>query len=142
MSDVYYSLPLNPGEIIRKREQLKISLKESISAWIHILLVTHYGEFKGDESFGCEIWEHDFENITNAQKFKEDLQKTILQSITIHEPRLANIRSVIQIEQVEVLFQNRRIKIRVGIKVSGTIKKTNEPFSHFESFFIGPLSYF
>ena len=142
MSNIYYSLPLNLGDIISKKEQPRISLKESIEAWIHLLLVTHFGEFKNDESFGCQIWEHDFENITNSQKFKEDLQKAILQSIKTHEPRLADIRLDLQIEQVEVLLQNRRIKIRIGIRIAGIIRKTNESFVHVESFFIGPLSYF
>ena len=142
MSNIYYSLPLNLGDIINKKEQPRISLKESIEAWIHLLLVTHFGEFKNDESFGCQIWEHDFENITNPQKFKEDLQKAVLQSIKTHESRLADIRLDLQIEQVEVLLQNRRIKIRIGIRIEGIIRKTNESFVHVESFFIGPLSYF
>jgi phage baseplate assembly protein W len=142
MTNAYYSLPLKLGDIIHKKEQPKISLKDSIAAWIHLLLVTHFGEFKDDESFGCQIWEHDFENISNSQKFKEELQKSILQSITAYETRLTDIRLEIQIEQVEVLLQNRRIKIRIGIKIIGTIRKTNESFVHIESFFIGPLSYF
>ena len=142
MTDAYYSVPLNLGDMIRKKEQAGISLKESIAAWIHLLLVTRFGEYKDDESFGCQIWEHDFENITNSQKFKEEVQKSILHSVATHEPRLANIRLDIQIDQVEVLLQNRRIKIRIGIKITGTIRKTNESFVHVESFFIGPLSYF
>jgi phage baseplate assembly protein W len=142
MTNAFYSLPLNLGDITRKKELPRVSLKESISAWIHMLLVTHYGEFKDDESFGCQIWEHDFENISNSQKFKEEVQKSILQSISIHEPRLTNIRLEIQIEQVEVFVKNRRIKIRIGIRITATIKKTNESFMHIESFFIGPLSYF
>jgi phage baseplate assembly protein W len=142
MTNPYYASPLNLGSIIHKKELPRLSLRESISAWIHLLLVTHFGEFKDDESFGCQIWEHDFENITNSQKFKDDLQKAILQSLKIHEPRLTNTRLDIQIEQVEVLLQNRRVKIRIGIKIFGTIIKTNESFTHVESFFIGPLSYF
>lgn len=142
MSEIYYALPLNLGNIINKIEQPRISLNESISAWIHLLLVTHYDECKHDETFGCEIWEHDFENIGNSQKFKEEIQRAVLKTITVHEPRLSDIRLELQIEQVEVMMQNRRIKIRIGIKVKGTIKKTNEPFVHVESFFVGPLSYY
>lgn len=142
MANAYYTIPLSLGDIIRKKEQPRISLKESIDAWIHLLLVTRFGEFKDDESFGCQIWEHDFETITNSQKFKDDLQKAILQSITIHEPRLTDIRIELQIEQIELMLQSRRIKIRIAIKIRGTIRKTNELFLHMESFFIGPLSYF
>jgi predicted component of type VI protein secretion system len=141
MNDAYYSLPINLGDIINKKEQPRLSLKESISAWIHLLLVTRFGEFKDDQSFGCQIWEHDFENITNSQKFKEELQKSIQQSLIRHEPRLTDIKLEVQIEQTEIVEQNRRIKIKIGIKVRATLKKTNEAFIHLESFYIGPLSY-
>ena len=142
MTDAYYALPVNLSAIIQKKELPRVSLRDSISAWIHLLLVTRFGEFKNDESFGCQIWEHDFENISNSQKFKEELQKAIHQSITTHEPRLTDLRLDLQIEQVEVLFQNKRVKIRIGLKITGTIRKTNESFTHIESFFIGPLSYY
>jgi phage baseplate assembly protein W len=142
MSEFYYDIPLNLGEVIHKKELPRISLKESISKWIHILVVTRYGECKHDDTFGCQIWEHDFENITNSQKFKEELSKAILNSIAIHEPRLTDIRVDIQIEQVELALQNRRVKIRIGIRIRGNIRKTNESFTHHENFFIGPLSYF
>jgi len=142
MTNAYYALPLNLGDIIRKKEQPGISLKESISAWIHLLLVTHYGEYKHDELFGCEIWEHDFENISSPHKFKDDVQKAVLQTLSLQEPRLSDIRLDLQIEQVEIILQNRRVKIRIGIRITGTVRKTNEPFVHLESFFIGPLSYF
>jgi predicted component of type VI protein secretion system len=141
MNDAYYSMPINLGDIINKKEQPRLSLKESISAWIHLLLVTRFGEFKDDQSFGCQIWEHDFENITNSQKFKEELQKSIQQSLIRHEPRLTDIKLEVQIEQTEIVEQNRRIKIKIGIKVRATLKKTNEAFIHLESFYIGPLSY-
>lgn len=142
MSELFYDLPLNLGEVLRKKELPKISLRESISKWIHILVVTQFGECRHDDTFGCQIWEHDFENITNNQKFKEEINRAILASITAHEPRLTDIRLDIQIEQVELILQSRRIKIRVGMKIRGTIKKTNEAFNHFENFFIGPLSYY
>lgn len=142
MGEVYYALPLNLGGIISKKEQPHISLRESIAEWIHLLVVTHYGECKHDETFGCEIWEHDFENISNSQKFKDEVQRAILKTLTLHEPRLSDVRLDLQIEQTEVLVHNRRIKIRIGIRVRGIIRKTNEQFLHQESFFIGPLSYF
>jgi hypothetical protein len=142
MPEGYYNMPLSLGDVMRKKELGRVSLRESISAWLHLLLVSHFGEYKEDETFGCQIWEHDFENITNSQKFREDLQKAILKSVSHHEPRLADVRMDLQIEQAEVLVGNRRIKIRIGMKIFGRIRKTNEPFMHSESFFIGPLSYF
>jgi predicted component of type VI protein secretion system len=142
MSEQYYPPPLNLGEVMRQREMPRINLRESISRWLHILFVTRYGECKHDETFGCQIWEHDFENISNIQKFKEELTRSIIASVISHEPRLADVKAEIQVEQVEYVVKNRRIKIRIGIRVRGTIRKTNEPFVHLENFFVGPLSYF
>ena len=142
MSEHYYQPPLILGEVMRQKEMPRINLRESISRWLHILFVTRFGECKHDENFGCQIWEHDFENISNMQKFKEELTRSITASVIAHEPRLADVKAEIQIEQVEYVLKNRRIKIRIGIRVRGTIRKTNEPFVHLENFFVGPLSYF
>ncbi|MFO7617573.1 MAG: GPW/gp25 family protein [Bacteroidales bacterium] len=142
MSEPYYQPPLNLGEVMRQQEMPRINLRESISRWLHILFVTRYGECKHDEAFGCQIWEHDFENITNMQKFKEELTRSIVASVAANEPRLTDVKAETQIEQVEYVLKNRRIKIRIGIRVRGTIRKTNETFVHLENFFVGPLSYF
>jgi phage baseplate assembly protein W len=138
----YYGTPLRLGDIIRKKEQTGLTLKESISSWIHLILVTHYGEFKNDENFGCQVWEYDFETITNSQKFKELVQEDIRLSVIRYEPRLTDVRADVQIEQVEVVLKNRRVKVRIGIRVKGIIRMTNEPFVHEEGFFMGPLSYY
>lgn len=138
----YYYFPLRPGDLMQKKEHPKCSLNESISRVIHLIAVTHFGEFKADESFGCEIWEFDFENVTNSQLFKEEIKKSLKQTIEKHEPRLSQVRIDIQMQQVEVRIVNRRTKSRIILKVDGVITKTNEPFSYSENFFIGPLSYY
>ena len=65
-----------------------------------------------------------------------------MQTIAGHEPRISQLRIDIQVQQVEVMVKNRRTKSRITLKVDGVLKKTNEPFSYSENFFIGPLSYY
>jgi phage baseplate assembly protein W len=110
---------------------------------IHLIVTTAYGEMRHNQSFGCDIWTFDFENIYNLPSFKEELKKSLRNSILTNEKRLVNVFVDLQIEQVEVptKVNNRRIKIRVLISVKGIIEKTNEPFSHQDKFYIGPLSY-
>jgi hypothetical protein len=48
----------------------------------------------------------------------------------------------VQIEQIENKIFQRRIKSRIKLRVEGTLTLTNEPFSHTDQFFIGPLSYY
>lgn len=142
MISEYYYFPLKPVELIQKKEHLRISLKDSVSRMIHLITITHFGEYKPDESLGCEIWDFDFENITNYQLFKEQIKKSLLQTLEKYEPRLSQIRIDIQIQQVEIRVKNRRTKSQITLKVDGVLTKTNEPYSYNENFFIGPLSYY
>ena len=68
----------------------------------------------------------------------ESLQKVILQ----HEKRISNVKVSIEFDQVMTTVIKRRIKQRIKFVVEGILRKTNEPFSHSEVFFIGPLSYY
>jgi phage baseplate assembly protein W len=138
----YYYFPLKPDDLIQKKEHPRITLKESISRMIHLITITRFGEYKADESLGCEIWESDFENVTNSQLFKEQVKNSLMETITAHEPRISQLKIDIQLQQVEVMVKNRRTKSRITLKVDGVLKKTNEPFSYNENFFIGPLSYY
>jgi phage baseplate assembly protein W len=142
MSTGYYNFPLKPADLIQKKEHQRISLKDSVSQMIHMITITHFGEYKPDESFGCEIWDFDFDNITNYQLFKEQVKKSIIQTIEKFEPRLSQVRVEIQIQQVEFRIQNRRTKSQITMKVDGVLTRTNESYSHTENFFIGPLSYY
>jgi phage baseplate assembly protein W len=141
MSDYYY-FPLKAAELIQKKELPRISLKDSVSRMIHLITITHFGEYRADESLGCEIWDFDFVNITNYQLFKEQIKKSFMQIIEKYEPRLTQIRIDIQIQQVEIRIKNRRTKSQITLKVDGVLAKTNEPYSYIENFFIGPLSYY
>jgi len=140
---IYYDIPIDFRKIIDKKDIRKIDLKNSIHNVIHLITVTSYNEVKHDSSFGTEIWKYDFENIYNTHLLKDELKKSILNSIRKNEKRLINIKIDLQIEQVEIStkIQNRRIKTQIQMVVKGEIDKTNEPFHHQEAFFIGPLSY-
>ncbi len=138
----YYKLPLQLSQMRKKKEPKKCTLYESVAAMIHLISVTYFGECKHDESFGCEIWEHDFENIINSQLYKDHLRDSIKQTIETHELRLTNIRVKIQIELVDFKARTRRAKSRINLEVYGTLALTNEPFSFTDKFYIGPLSYY
>lgn len=143
MFTTFLNNPVRFGAIIRKAETHRVDLKQSIHNMIHLILTTSYGEVKHDPFFGCEIWQFDFENIYNPHAFKEDLKRSLQNSIRKNEKRLSRVSVDLQIEQMEILtrIKNKRIKTRILVLVSGLIEKTNEEFVHQEVFFIGPLSY-
>jgi hypothetical protein len=138
----YYNLPLKLNRITQKKEHDKCGLSDSVAAMVHLIAVTYFGECKHDNTFGCEIWEHDFENISNPQQHREKLINSVRQTIEKQEKRLNDIYVDIQIEQIDYLLIQRRIKSRISLLVKATLVETNEPFSHYDQFFIGPLSYF
>ena len=143
MPSSYLNIPVDFNSIMKKTELRRINVKQSIHNLLHLILTTAYGEVRFDPSFGCEIWMHDFETIYNPQAFKENLKKSLLQSIRNNEKRLTNVSIDFQIEQMEIIskIKNKRFKTRIILAINGLVEETNEPFVHRETFFIGPLSY-
>lgn len=143
MQTEYFSLPLNPGRIIRQQEHPKVSLQQSVMQHLHLLITTAFGEFSGDEAFGCGIWEHDFDNITSAHKLKEIIRQSLLNSIQEKEKRMNNLRVELFMVQEDAAGANgtRAVKKRMNITVTGVLILTNERISFKDSFYVGPLSY-
>jgi predicted component of type VI protein secretion system len=142
MSDNFLRIPVDTGLITRKKELNRCSLYESVSAMVHLIATTQFGENKHDRTCGNELWEYDFQNIVNIQAFREELARSIRDSVYRHEKRLSDIAVNINFEQVVTTTLNRRVKQRIEITIKGTLVKTNEPFNLSEIFFMGPLSYY
>lgn len=140
MQQQYLSLPLDFGSVMRREEHPRISLRQSVIQHLHLLLTTAFGEFPGDEDFGCSIWDYDFDNITSTHKLKEIIRQSLLKSIQEKETRLSHIRVELMIIQEEQPGLHS-IKKRVSVTVTGILNQTNDPFSFKDSFFVGPLSY-
>lgn len=143
MSKSFICIPINFKDIKLKDEVQRISVNNSIHNMIHLIATTEFGEVRHNGTFGCDIWKYDFENIYNIASFKEEIKKSLRNSILENEKRLVNTTVDLHIDQVDVPTKvgNKRIKIRVLFLVSGIIEETNEPFTHQDKFYIGPLSY-
>ena len=138
----YYRFPFQADRLMHKEEHARCSLPGSVAGLIHLIAVTSFGEYRHDSSFGCEIWEHDFENIGNSQIYKERLRHSIQYSIEQHETRITNVKVSIQIDQMDYREVSHRIKSRIRLRVEAVLTRTNEPFAYDDQFFIGPLSYY
>lgn len=140
----YLNIPLSLKEIIHQKDLSRVDLIRSIHNMIHLITITSYNEVRHDPSFGTEISNYDFENIYNTHYLKDELERSILNSVRNNEKRLIDVSISLQIDQVEFSsrIRNRRIKTQIKMVVNGVVDKTNEPFRHTEAFFIGPLSYY
>ncbi|KAA1245328.1 GPW/gp25 family protein [Aquimarina sp. RZ0] len=143
MVNSYYKLPLDTLRIVKNKEIDSCDLKQSIVSFIHLITTSYFGECTFDESFGCSIWNVDFDNLTSTNKLRNTITESLIDSIVSQEKRLKRVNVEVTIEQEE--FTNRgasnRIKKRVDIKVNGIISRTNEDFTCIERFYIAPLSF-
>jgi hypothetical protein len=140
MDNHYYTLPLSLAEIIKRKQHKLCSLHESIAQNIYLLITTHFKEFRYDHTFGCSVWENDFEILPNIM-WKDDIKASVENILSLQEKRLTKVKVKLDIEEFE--FQNKeniRIKKKLGIKIEATTVKTNEKFEFQEYIFISPFS--
>lgn len=142
MKGVFYKLPIDFNAIIQKRELEKTSIEHSIAQQIILLATTTFGECKFDETFGSRIWEIDFDLLMNENTLKENISKTMKQSLLLHENRINVNELQIELSETKYWVDNvSRAKKRVDIIITATIKSTNRSFDFRGYFFVGPLSY-
>ena len=127
---------------MKKQEHPTCSLHDSIAYYIHLMISSQFRENKYDEAFGNIIWDNEFTNITKNNNIKEQIKISLQESILKYEHRLEHVRVEIQVTQEEISSSNvKRLRERVTVEITGTIKKTKDRFKHRERFFIAPLSY-
>lgn len=139
----YYKLPLPFDAVMKGNELAPCSLSQSITQNLELILATRFGEHRSDPSFGCEIWNLDFELISSVAAWEESLRKSLMRSVMTHEGRLSNIvinASISDLEKYSLFKQTTEMKKRVNISISGTIHKTGEPYQFHSSMFLSPLS--
>jgi phage baseplate assembly protein W len=138
-----YTQPLTLGIVTKGEEHPKCGLQQSIAQRIHLILITNFKEFRYDQTFGCLIWEHDFENMPNVTAWKDRMSKATKEVIQKFETRLINHQVQIDITEEEFKTKDntsiKRIKRRVDVIIKGNIKKTNEQFYFKEVMYVSPV---
>ena len=111
---------------------------------INLIIKTHYGENRYDNTYCCLIWNKDYSTITNVSQWKDELKSHMISSIEKNEPRIENVKINLTLEDAEISEKFRdqpvRLKKKIAIQMSGIIKHLNEPFEHYEYLFFSPLS--
>ena len=88
MKGIYYKLPIDFEGLIKKQDLAKIALEDSISQSIYTLMTTTFGECKFDETYGCELWDSDFDLLKSDNELKVFVAKSLKNSIAQHEKRI------------------------------------------------------
>ena len=143
MNIIYYKIPLQLSVVLEGNELPSGGLFYSIQKNLELIVMTRFGEHRSDPTFGCEIWDPDFELIISESLWEEKLRKSLLKSITTHEHRLSNIELAVAITNIEkhnLFKQFTEIKKRVDIRLRGNVHKTGEDFTFNTNLFLSPLS--
>lgn len=143
MYGIYYKTPISFKDLMEKKEIEKTNLEHSIAQYINLVATSSYGECKFDESFGCKIWEMDFDLLSDQNTLKDRIREALIASIKKYEYRLdlADVEVSITEAKTASYNNNMRMKKKINVVVKGNVKKTNRPFNFFGYFFVGPLSY-
>lgn len=139
----YYKLPLQLSHLIEGKDIATCDLGTSISKNIELIIMTRLGEHRSDPTFGCEIWDFDFELIISQGFWEKKICNSIHQSIAKHEVRLSDLDvSVLlsDIERFNAIYKYPEIRKKVEIRLKGIVKKTGEGFNFTSRLFLSPLS--
>lgn len=139
----YLKLPLNLATAMEGHELQTCNLFQSITKNLELIIISRFGEHRADPSFGCEIWDLDFELIVSAKLWEEKLRHSLLNSVVSHEHRLSAVEVDVEITDIEkynTLKRFTEVKKRVDMVVWGTILKTGEPFNFKTNMFLSPLT--
>ncbi len=144
MSTKLYQMPLRFDMLMeRNRELPSCNLGTSIAQNIFLIISSKYNEHRFDPEYGCEIWERDFELITNTLKWQEQVSASIQNSLTRYEPRLERLEVDTVITEQPYLNATtgvRSIKKKIIVNVKGIMKATGEPFFYAPQLYISPIS--
>ena len=140
----YYELPLRFDSLIQRNQDLPTcDLKKSIAQNIYLIITSKFREHRFDETYGCELWDMDFELVANQNMWLDRIRKSILKSVVRHEIRLYDINvdiDITQDEQLSTLKQTTAVKKKLTIFVRGLVRETGEELPFTTNIYLSPLS--
>ena len=142
MKGIDYKLPIDFEGLMKKQDLAKIALEDSISQSIYTLITTTFGECKFDETYGCELWDSDFDLLKSDNELKAFVAQSLKNSIAQHEKRITTQDIEVTITEQDLgNLEKKRIKKKVLVSIKAIVLETNRPYTFKNSFFVSPLSY-
>lgn len=143
MNSTFYKRPLQFRRLFDRQHLETCSLGMSISQHIELIIFTRFGEHRYDTSFGCEVWELDFELITSRVLWEDKMQQSLSRALAEREPRIYDIEVSIDVTDVEKVYPLRlvtEIKKRVAVGIKAKVTATGERYAFQTALFLSPLS--
>lgn len=139
-----YQYPIQPGRLMTAaaQEHPTFSLGASIAQFLHLLVHTRPGELRSAVSFGCAVWDIEFDNAANLARWEETLVTSLLAAIQEHEPRLHEATVKISLTKPESGSSANRIAAQqqANIVVTGVLAFTGEAFRYSTQLYLGQFA--
>jgi len=140
----YYELPIDFKKLTRLNAELATcDLKQSVAQNIYLIISSKYREHRFDETYGCGLWDMDFELVYDVNMWIETIRRSVSEALERHEPRLSDISvdiDVLQDDTVQAWNDAKNVKFRLTIYVNGQITATGEQFAFSTQVHLSPLS--
>jgi phage baseplate assembly protein W len=140
----YYELPIRFRNLLsRNGSHPKCELKRSIAQNVFLIISSKYRENRYDETYGCEIWDMDFEVVPSESGWVEKVRKSVMASVQRHEKRLEDLKVTVTIsldEYTSPLSGTKGVKRKLTIMLKGRMTETGEDFAFSTNIFTSPLS--
>lgn len=143
MNHLFYQLPIRLGPLMARQEIPTCGVGVSIAQLLYLLIHTRYGELRSDRSFGCRIWEVEFDRALNTGNWSDELSVSLETAIRQHEPRLKSVRvgvNMIPVDHNSFHRQPDEYRRLVTVGVSALLAETEEPFQFSTQLHVGQLA--
>lgn len=137
-------LPIDAQALTKKRHLDRCSLEESVHQNILMILISHAGEWRFDHSYGCVIWDKEFE-LMHESELVSEIKYSLEQTLAKHEPRLSKIQIQISIDEkmekheIERGVFRKNIRKRYRIRIGGVLVNSRR-YEFNEDIFFSPVS--
>ncbi|ADB40095.1 GPW/gp25 family protein [Spirosoma linguale] len=142
MNQVFYRHPIRFGPIMVGQEMPTCGVGTSIAQVLYLLLHTRYGELRSDRSFGCKIWDFDYDRTVSNTYWVTQLCESLEAAIQRHERRLTKPQVSVQFQPVEHRLDAlpEDYQQLATVTISATLVETEEPFRFTTQLHLGHLS--
>lgn len=128
-----YKFPISGAALTQSQKLAKIYDDRSVIDHIYLILTTSFGEYKYQYSYGCTLWQHDFDISKTESDWSNEMTTSLTKNIKDNEPRISpSFRVDVKVirQEADDIHDLRQL---FSVKVSNLILlETNEKLNDVE----------
>ncbi len=141
------NLPI-PGDFLALKQNRVVNgldIAGSIRSNILLLLVTHQGESRYDQKFGCSLWEYSFSPLVTHPNLSKEIEEAIKAAIQHYEPRLKDVKVKLALKESidafdEIKKIQKQVRMLLTVEIKAKLTQSELPFELKEVIFLDPIA--